>query len=91
MKEKIPFVLSILALACPVVGILIMFQIEPEFAEAVLSGLLFGCVAGSILGALALILNKDKKKLVKALSVIPMCPLAAYMVLAIPYLLANLR
>lgn len=86
MKSKIPLILSVLALACPVVGILIMLPIEPEVTEAVLGGLLFGCVAGSILGALALVLNKNKKKLITVLSVIPMCPLAAYLVLAIPYL-----
>lgn len=91
MKAKIPLILSILALVCPVAGILIMCLIEPEVTEAVLGGLLFGCVAGSIPGAAALILNKNKNKLVKALSVLPMCPLAAYIVLAIPYLLVNLR
>ena len=91
MKSKIPFILSILALVCPVVGIFITFQIEPEFAEALLGGLLFGCIAGSILSIAALILNKNRKKLITVLSVIPMCPLAVYLVLAIPYLLANLR
>lgn len=91
MKAKIPLILSILALACPVIGIPVMCLIEPEVTEAVLGGLLFGCVAGSIPGVAALILNKNKNKLVKALSVLPMCPLAAYIVLAIPYLLANLR
>lgn len=87
MKAKIPLILSVLALACPVIGILVMCLIEPEVTEAVLGGLLFGCIAGSILGALALVLNKNKEKLVKVLSVIPMCPLAAYVVLAIPYFL----
>lgn len=91
MKAKIPLILSILALACPVIGIPIMCLIEPEVTEAVLGGLLFGCVAGSVLGAVTLILNKNKNKLVKVLSVIPMCPLAVYLVLAIPYLLVNLR
>lgn len=91
MKVKAPLLLGILALACPMIGILVMSLIEPEVTEAVLSGLLFGCVAGSILGVSALVLNKNKKKLVKVLSVIPMCPLAAYVVLAIPYLLANLH
>lgn len=87
MKAKLPFILSILALVCPFVGILVMRQLEPEFAEALLGGLLFGCVVGSVLSVLALVLNKNKKKLVTVLSVLPMCPLAVYLVLAIPYLL----
>lgn len=85
MKPKIPFLLSIVALICPIIVTIVTCNIEEEFAEAIAGGLLFGCVLGSVFSVLALILNKNRNKIVAVLSVIPICPLVLYLVLAIPY------
>lgn len=72
---------------CPIIAVIIMCRIEKEFAEALASGLLIGCVSGSIFGILALVSNKSKSTLIKVLSVIPICPLVLFAALAIPYIL----
>lgn len=89
ISKKTILLLSILAVICPVIATAIMMQFEPEFVEALCGGLLLGCIAGSILGVVSLILNKRKSKIVTVLSCIPMCPLIIYLILFIPYLLYN--
>lgn len=85
MKPKTPVILSILAMLCPIIAAISMVAIEEELAEAVLFGLLVGCALGSVFGILALVFNKNRNKIVTALSIIPICPLVLYAVLAIPH------
>lgn len=94
MRRIIPLILSIMALCPPFITVPIMLQIEPEKTEAIAFGLLLGWLIGSILGAVALILNrKQKRKLVIILSVLPMAPTAVYLImfifLGLPLLLIN--
>lgn len=87
MRNKMPYTLSILADAVFCIAPLVMLIFEQERAEAISGGLIIGSVAGSVLGIIAMILNKDKRKLVYILSVIPMLPLAMFIMMAMPYLL----
>ncbi len=87
MKTKMAMVLSIIAMICPVLSILIMFQIEEEFEEALSFGLLTGCILGSLAGLFALLLNQNRNKAIMVCSILPMCPLVLYITLAIPFIL----
>ena len=86
MKHKTALVISVLAVSSPIFSIAIMQFWESEFLEAVLSGLLIGCIIGSALGIVSLVISKGKNKLINILSIIPMCPLTMYLLLLIPYL-----
>ncbi len=89
MKYKYALILSILAFISPICAVAIMFFAEPELIEAILGGLLVGCVAGSVFGVVSLVINKWRNKFISALSVIPMCPLVIYLLLLIPYLISR--
>ncbi len=86
MKHKTALVISVLAVISPILSIAIMQFLESESLEAVLSGLLIGCIIGSALGIASLVISKGKYKLINALAIIPMCPLVLYLLLLIPYL-----
>ncbi len=86
MKYKVALIISILALISPICSAVIMPFFEPEIAEAILGGLLVGCVIGSVLGIASLVISKCKSRLINAFSIIPMCPLALYLLLFIPRL-----
>ncbi len=62
MKFRLELIISILAVLSPICFIAVMLFVEPEFFEAIFSGLLAGCVSGSVLGMISLILNKGKSK-----------------------------
>lgn len=87
MRFKLAVITSILSIISPICAVAVMCFVEQELAEAVLGGLLIGCVAGTVLGIISLILNRGRSKFVKVVSVIPMCPLAIYLLLFIPQLL----
>ena len=87
MKIKPEFVTSILSIFAPICLILTMCIIEQEFVEAIWGGLLIGCLIGSVFGIVSLTINKNKSRLVTIFSIIPMCPLAIYILLLIPYLM----
>lgn len=87
MRNKMPYTLSILAVAVLCIAPLVMLIFEQERAEAISGGLIIGSVAGSVLGIIAMILNKDKRKVVYVMSAIPMVPLVVFLLMAIPYYL----
>lgn len=87
MNIKPEFVTSIISILIPICSIAIMYIIEQEFVEAIVGGLLIGCLIGSVFGIISLIINKCKSRLVTIFSIIPMCPLAIYILLLIPYLM----
>ena len=87
MKTKMARLLSIIAIICPALSILIMVQIEKEFEEALSFGLLVGCILGSLAGLFALLLNQNRSKVIMVCSILPMCPLVLYIALAIPFIL----
>lgn len=87
MKIKPEFVTSILSIFAPICLIATMCIIEQEFVEAIWGGLLIGCLIGSVFGIVSLTINKNKSRLVTIFSIIPMCPLAIYILLLIPYLM----
>lgn len=87
MKIKPEFVTSILSIFAPICLIVTMCIIEQEFVEAIWGGLLIGCLIGSVFGIVSLTINKNKSILVTIFSIIPMCPLAIYILLLIPYLM----
>ena len=86
MRFKLALITSVFSILSPVFAIVIMCSIEQEFIEAVLSGLLIGCFLGTVFGIISLIFNKGKSKVIKIVSIIPMCPLAIYILLLIPQL-----
>ncbi len=86
MKTKLAVIISIFSILSPICAIIVMCFLEQEITEAILGGLLIGCLVGTVLGVASLILNRGKSKIVKVFSVIPMCPLAIYLLLLIPYL-----
>ena len=81
MKHKLPFVISCVAVACPIILTIFLISAEPELAEAICGGVVLGCAVGSILGTITIILNKGQNRIVNILSVIPMIPLGIYLVL----------
>ena len=87
MKIKPEYVTSIISILAPICSILIMCVIEQELLEAIVGGLLIGCLIGSFFGIISLIINKCKSILVTIFSIIPMCPLVVYILLLIPYLM----
>lgn len=85
--KRTALIIAILAVCAPIVMIAIMLNIEEEFVEAVLGGLFFGCIVGTIFGVIALILDRgSRRKIVTILSVIPMIHIALYLVILIPFL-----
>ena len=85
MKDRLPIALSVSAFGVLCVAPFIMMLFEAERIEAVFGGLVVGSVIGSVLGIVALLLNKGKKKSVIVLSLIPICLLALFLLLLIPY------
>lgn len=81
MKNKLPFALSCTAVACPIILTIFLIFTEPELAEAICGGVVFGCAIGSILSMIAVILNKGRNRIVNVLAVIPMIPLGIYLIL----------
>ena len=84
MKIKYEFITSILALLSPILTVVALCFVEPELNEAVLGGLIIGCIIGSAFGVISLLINKSKSKTGKVLSIIPMCPLVLYLLMLIP-------
>ncbi len=86
MRNKVSRIASYLAAASPFITIIITLFSEPEIAEAIIGGGIIGCAIGSILGIIALILNRGSSKLVMMLSIFPMIPIGFFLLLSIPYL-----
>lgn len=84
--NKISKIVSYLAIASPFITIIVTLFSEPEIAEAIIGGGIIGCVIGSILGIIALILNRGRDKLVRVLSILPMIPIGLFLLLSIPFL-----
>ena len=87
MKQTISKICGIGAVIAPVITTIIMLITEPEFVEALAGGIIMGCLIGSIFGIVALLCNKQRSKLIRATSVLPMIPTTAFAILAIPFLL----
>ena len=85
MRKIISKICGIGAVITPVITTLIMLMTEPEFVEALSGGIIAGCLIGSILGAVALLCNKQHSKWITTVSVLPMAPAALFVILAIPY------
>ena len=86
MRFKLAVFTSVFSILSPIFAIITMSFFEQEFAEAVLGGLLIGCLIGTVFGIISLFLNKGKSKVLKIISIIPMCPLIIYVLFLIPYL-----
>ncbi len=86
MSNKVSRIVSCLATASPFITIIITLFSEPEIAETIIGGGIIGCAIGSILGIIALIMNKGNNKLVMALSILPMIPIGLFLLLSIPFL-----
>lgn len=86
MKIKLAVITSICSILSPICAMVVMCFFEQELAEAILGGLLIGCVIGTLQGIVALVLSRGKSKIVNVFSIIPMCPLVFYLLLLIPQL-----
>ena len=86
MRLKLAIITSICSILSPICAIVVMCCFEQELAEAILGGLLIGCVISTLLGIVALVLSRGKSKIVNVFSVISMCPLVVYLLLLIPQL-----
>lgn len=84
MRKKLAVITSVFSTLLPICAIFVMCFIEQELVEAILSGLVVGCSIGTVLGIISLILNRGENRIVKVLSVIPMCALVIYIFLLIP-------
>ncbi len=85
MKDKFARIVSCLATVSPFITIIVTLFSEPEIAEAIIGGGIIGCAMGSILGIIALILNRGSSKLVIVLSVLPMIPTGIVLLGSIPF------
>ena len=83
-KNKAPLIVSILAVSCPLISVIVSIFTEPEIVEAIFGGIVIGCMIGSVFGLIALIINKGRYTIVKILSVLPMIPVVLFLMLAIP-------
>ncbi|MBQ9983001.1 MAG: hypothetical protein IJP29_00265 [Lachnospiraceae bacterium] len=86
IRNKVSKIVSYLATASPFITIIVTLFSEPEIAEAIIGGGIIGCVIGSVLGIIALILNRGSNKLVMVLSILPMIPIGLFLLLSIPFL-----
>ena len=86
LRNKVSKMVSYLAAASPFITIIITLFSEPEIAEAIIGGGIIGCAIGSILGIIALMLNRRNSKLVMVLSIFPMVPIGLFLLLSIPFL-----
>lgn len=84
-RDKLSKLLSAAAVAVLCISPLVMLLFEQEKTEAIAGGMMVGSALGSILGIIALVLNKGRSKMVVVLSAIPMCLIALFLLLAIPY------
>lgn len=87
MRSRLSCIFSYLAVAAIFVAPFIMLFFEQEREEAISGGVIIGASIGSIFGIVAIILNKQRRKLVYFLSAIPMVPLALFLLMAIPFYL----
>ena len=81
MKQKKALIISIIGIITPIISVIISMLNEPEIVEAVAGGLFLGSIIGSVFGVTALIINKGKSLPVIIFSILPMCPLAVYLML----------
>ena len=84
-KDKLSKLLSTVAVAVLCISPLVMLLFEQEKTAAIAGSVMVGSALGSILGIIALVLNKGRSKMVVVLSAIPMCLIALFLLLAIPY------
>ncbi len=83
-KYNIPVVISFMGMCLPILGVVIMCQIEKELVEAVFGGLVSGSIAGVVFGLIALVLDrKAKQKLVFWFAIVPIVIICIYAVLFI--------
>ena len=87
MKRNLALITSILSIVSPILAIVVMCFVEQELIEAILGGLLIGCLIGTFFGIISLIMNRGQSRIVSIFSIIPMCPLVIYIILLIPYLI----
>ena len=78
--------MAILSIVSPICIVGIMFMIETEIIEAVISGLALGCMVGSVFSIIFWVTNKDKNKILKIISLIPLVFVGLYALLFILYL-----
>lgn len=70
----------------PICIVGIMCMIETEIIEAVISGLVLGCMVGSVFSIIFWVTNKYKNKILRIISLIPLVFVGLYSLLFILYL-----
>ena len=78
--------MAILSIVSPICIVGIMCMIETEIIEAVISGLVLGCMVGSVFSIIFWVTNKYKNKILRIISLIPLVFVGLYSLLFILYL-----
>ena len=78
--------MAILSIVLPICIVGIMCMIETEIIEAVISGLVLGCMVGSVFSIIFWVTNKYKNKILRIISLIPLVFVGLYSLLFILYL-----
>ena len=72
MKKFFSPLMAILSIVSPICIVGIMCMIETEINEAVISGLVLGCMVGSVFSIIFWVTNKYKNKILRIISLIPL-------------------
>lgn len=86
MKKYFSTLMAILSIVSPICVVGIMCMIEAEIIEAVISGWVLGCMAGSVFSIIFWVTNKNKNKILRIVSLIPLVFVGLYALLFIIYL-----
>ena len=86
MKKFFSPLMAILSIVSPICIVGIMCMIETEIIEAVISGLVLGCMVGSVFSIIFWVTNKYKNKILRIISLIPLVFVGLYSLLFILYL-----
>ena len=69
MKKFFSPLMAILSIVSPICIVGIMCMIETEIIEAVISGLVLGCMVGSVFSIIFWVTNKYKKNIINPISI----------------------
>lgn len=86
MKKFFSPLMAILSIVSPICIVGIMCMIETEIIEAVIGGLVLGCMVGSVFSIIFWVTNKYKNKILRIISLIPLVFVGLYSLLFILYL-----
>lgn len=86
MKKYFSAIMAIISILSPICAVGIMCMIEIEIIEAVISGLVLGSMVGSVFSIIFLVTDKDKNKVLRIISLIPLVFVGLYALLFVLYL-----